>query len=332
MAKNTRFAYNIHDILYIESDIDLGLPSVFRVQATHVKPDLIVCIARTTPAKSELMKLDRIGRRYYGRRNKGFVLDILPLLHGRIMVGLRNLCDTPSHFEVSPLFLRLVKRPMGFYVLPLLVHFQALLDVKLVQKGYTLIHACCLKGRQGHGMLFTGLGGAGKSSVATFALSIDQRCSYLSDDIVITDGRRAYCFPSFEIPTKLDKLINRLERFLISTPKYDQPPTNELTNSRVERFAEIKEIFFLESGRTGITELAKDEAMEKIAITKECGVGSYLHNSLLMAYRYFNPKDNVERLSFRERAIIQQLLEQSRIYRLKFKSPTDLSNLLREIL
>jgi hypothetical protein len=317
--------YNIHGLVRVKTDINLNLPEYFITRKEEGNPDLIV---QTIPRiRTDDERLYRIGRRYYGVKHGKFVYDVLPFFGGRIGTSLREVRGKTTILGVTPLYSKLVRMNVGFYLLPISVHFQALLDLSLIKKGYTMVHASALVVSKNHGVVFTGIGGAGKSLAAALSLSICNEAGYLADDVVITDGKKAYCFPSFAGRTGfIDKLLCGLSQFLISTPKY------KFSSFRVVKSADVKKIYFLEGGARKITKLAKKEAIEKMLITKACGIGSYLNNSLFMAYQYFNPQENIEEFKSRERGIIQRIIEQADVFELSFNSPEELADLLKEIL
>jgi hypothetical protein len=184
---------------------------------------------------------------------------------------------------------------------------QVLLEIKLLQKGYTLIHAGGVS-KDGKGYVLFGWPGVGKSSTI-FGLSKTEGFEVFGDDVVILSrSGKMYSYPTkagifyksenvgaLDVP--LVKRFELLFRYLIAK----LPPFNryidvkmmvDLSNIvKVGDAAKLGRVYFLEHGQ-GKSRLNKGVAINKIvASTLQAFFDHYLSNKMFYAYCYINGFD-----------------------------------------
>lgn len=159
--------YNVHGILNISSEFDLGIPSVFLTDS-YVNPDLTVRL---------------ISKLSGSQRSDELVVPLFPL--GLRALRVRNLTGN-TVVEVCGADRRFVRSSF----LPVM----ALLWLKLLQKNYCLLHSACLA-KNGKGIVLAAYGDAGKTTTALRMIRNDA-FSYLSDDLTLIDDKGlAYSYP-----------------------------------------------------------------------------------------------------------------------------------------
>lgn len=182
-----------------------------------------------------------------------------------------------------------------------------LLEIKLLQKGCTLVHAGAVE-KDGKGSLMFGWPGVGKSSTI-FGLS-DKGFNVLGDDVVILGGDgNILSYPQDvgvfyksenvkNLRLSASKKIELFLRYAISR----LPPFNryigcklmvDLSNiAKIGKGASLEKVFFLEYG-SGEEVVEKDVAANKvIASTMQSFFDHYLSNKVFYGYCFvtgFNP-------------------------------------------
>jgi hypothetical protein len=215
----------------------------------------------------------------------------------------------------------------------------------------TIVHGSCIS-LNDDGILILGLSGAGKSLTAY--LSQKNNFQYLSEDITIVDEKRAYACPFTQsflnedlfIKTLLkDKKIGTRDYFRIISLKRVEKllkpslflPFNVLTPSKIkmtESFREnvdIKNIFILERGTIGISELSMEEALKRILLLNRTEF-YYDRDIFLTLYSLHNPEFKYESLLLRGKAILTKLVEKSNCFLIQTPHPSESLNLIQRCL
>jgi hypothetical protein len=183
-----------------------------------------------------------------------------------------------------------------------------LLEIKLLQKGYTLLHAGGVtKGDKGYALF--GWPGAGKSSTI-FGLSKEHGFEVLGDDMVILSNKgKLYAYPEKagvyfrsenvgRLGLPITKKFELFIRYVISKI----PPFNRYIGAKmmvdlsgivnVGSSAKLSKVYFLEHGK-GMSKMPKATAISKIvASTSQAIFDHYLSNKMFYAYCYTNGFDS----------------------------------------
>jgi hypothetical protein len=182
-----------------------------------------------------------------------------------------------------------------------------LLEIKLLQKGCSLVHAGGVS-KGGRGVVLFGWPGVGKSSTI-FGLSRERNFEVFGDDIIIVSKNgRLYSFPTKagvfyrsenvgELKLPLVKRLELFLRYLIARV----PPFNRYVDAKmmvdlssivnVGGSSNIDTVYFLEPGH-GKTKLSRSVALNRmIASTLQALFDHYLSNKMFYAYCYINGFD-----------------------------------------
>jgi hypothetical protein len=96
---------------------------------------------------------------------------------------------------------------------------------------------------------------------------------------------------------------------------------------KIEEKANIKNIFVLERGTSGIEKIEPREATRRILIINR-NEFSYHKNPLLFAYSYFNPSLDINELMRTEEDLIYTIVDKTDCSLLKANKPTGYIDLL----
>lgn len=199
-------------------------------------------------------------------------------------------------------FNKSTRRIFGVYEI-----IRMLLEIKLLQKGYTLVHAGGVS-KNGRGYLLLGWSGVGKSSTI-FGMSEEKDFEVLGDDrIILSKKRKMYSYPekagifyrstnlrNLNIP--LSRRFELMLRYIISrVPPFNRyvavKMTVDLSNIvKVGDVASLNKVYLLEHGQ-GMEKLNKKTALDRIiASTLQSFFDHYLSNKIFYAYCYANGFD-----------------------------------------
>lgn len=182
-----------------------------------------------------------------------------------------------------------------------------ILQIKLLQKGYSLIHAGAVS-KDGKGKIMFGWPGVGKSSTI-FGLSKTESFKVLGDDaIIISKTGKIYSYPQSlgvfyksenvgRLRLPIHKKFELLFRYIVC----NIPPFNRYVGCKlmvdmskvvnVSKSAPIDKFYFLETG-TGRTVIKKDRAINKIiASTLQSFFDHYLSNKMFYGYCFITGFD-----------------------------------------
>jgi len=162
-----------------------------------------------------------------------------------------------------------------------IVHFP--IFYKLERKGIYLMHASAVE-RDGRGVVFSGLNGSGKSTLSIY-LVLNHGFKYISDNFLLFDNRRIFCFPEVirVAPADLTRLGIE-EKGRIVYGKYQILPPDERISMSV-----FPEFFFLTciGERFELSSITEEEFVKKVM-----GFHNYLKefhwHSFMGLYRMFD--------------------------------------------
>lgn len=174
--------YSVHDLVRIKSNIEIhALPSYFEQEERFENPDIEISGGKLSFRKPKKGGLLRSNYHYWTEGSK------LCINYG---TGARLMCDDllgNARIRFTKNFRRFSSKgfldDLIFRVLP----------IKLIQKGYVLIHSGCVS-YDGRGILITGTPDSGKTSTVLSLLG--ERFRFMADDYAILGcGGVVYSYP-----------------------------------------------------------------------------------------------------------------------------------------
>lgn len=283
--------YNIHDIIRVFSNVKI-FPDYFKSEPSSV--DLII---KEENFKFDKNKFDKLGLKFYGGKDN---LYLEYLFYG---ILIQRLLISNVSGKTRFLFTRLTDK---LFDIKGIVTF--LLEIKLLQKGYTLLHSGAIcKGENAY--LLSAWSEMGKSSTI-FGLAKKEKIKVLGDDkIILSKDGTVYSFPekagiffhsknvkNLKLP--FSKKIELSLKYMVAKlpPLYLYiDPNLRIDLSKIAKVGEkgkLKEIFFLEWGKKGTSRLEKEIAIRKIlASTLQCLFGQFFARETFFAYCYLNNLD-----------------------------------------
>ena len=268
--------YNLHNLVTLKTNINLNIPSYFKVDKIQ-NPD-IEFIQEEFHANTN----NKIRTRnfYYWTENKRLYIDYnIPFINARAVI---NDLNDKTKIQVTKDFLKYSR---------ISIPIRAIIQLKLIQKGYSLIHAGCLN-YDGESILVVAPRDSGKTSTILSLLKnhefdfvsdaavINDKVNFMSDDLtIISDKKIAYSYPeqvdvsAHTLTSGIVKPYNgKIGRNYFLTLLLGRLFNIELTQKRDIPFdlivdtGKISKVFILTGGKNdeGIKEISKDEAVRKI--------------------------------------------------------------------
>ena len=284
--------YNIHGIVRVSSNVEGFIPKHFECKSLK-NVDLEIREGDFEFNKKAHKKIDF---KFYSGQNKAYFES---LFYGRPIYKVL-IANLVGRTKLS--FTTMTRRIFGVHEL-----IRMLLEIKLLQKGFTLVHAGGVA-KENHGYLILGWSGIGKSSTI-FGLAKERDFEIFGDDrVILSKGGEIYSYPekagvfyrsrniqNLNIP--LSKRLELMFRYFIAR----FPPFNRYMSIKmavdlsnivtVGEVAKLDKVYFLERGQ-GKEKLNKKIALNRIiASTLQAFFDHYLSNKMFYAYCYVNGFD-----------------------------------------
>jgi len=301
------FHYNIHDLVKIRTNLSKGnrLPSVFLVNNVD-SADIELYIDNSKVNTSGLIP---IGLRIFYDKNifihkcKFFLDAHLEVREetGRMVI------------RFNPLY-KIFRKPIDYFL--------AFLQMKLLDKGFSFIHAACVA-KDGICFLFPAFSDTGKTTTALQFLGSGY--NLLGDDMVITDGRNVLSYP-FSVAQKVIKpfetvpLLRKLKWF-----KTINPP--------IEEKATPQKIFLLKKGKKDeIEEATKEDLVKKLNIIMESSCPLFPFPRGVMLSYYFVKNIDIGTYIEKREKIISRLVNNCETWIVVAKESSNFYKLIKEII
>mgnify|MGYP000377271890 CR=1 FL=1 len=266
--------YSIHDILKIKTNVDLQIPNYFKVNDNIKKVDIEFVqkdISYTVPEERK----KRSGAFFYWIDKKALNIEYeIPIINARMIID-----DLEGETKVT-----FTKAFLKYG--DVLGLFEVIFALKIIQKGYSIIHAGCLKYRN-DGVLLVALRDTGKTSTVLSLLDgVDFR--FMSDDqVIVNEEGKALCYPrkvnispytlTSDILKPSDDIVSRIKRRLARSRfevifgdmlKIKMGNMREVPRDLIEKEAKIKKVFVLSGGyeKEGVKELDRDDVAKRILV------------------------------------------------------------------
>lgn len=325
-------SYNIHDILYVQTNVRGLLPDLLKdSKQGEEHPKLYVVVRQLSKRNTkQLTKNMKNGRNYI------LIDSNKPFSPKKILIS--DIEGRMSTFYVYLLGIRSKLKRLGNWIEKV---FQQLLELKLLTLNATLLHAASLD-ISGEGLIICAPSDVGKTTTSillTRHLSHDVKV--LSEDLVIiTSNGMAFSYPidvnihskhlkvcglsiGFKrtLALKLQGLIGRVcmyrrlrEVLGISKPPRISIPINEIFPSLVDK-TNPKIVVILKKGSRNVKEISGEKMARMLMITGWMGAPffKFLGNKVLLEYFYQCDLDPYE-FYRRVYKLYLKLCENSRCY------------------
>ncbi len=312
--------YSIHDIMKIKTNIEWAkLPTYLQVDGVD-EVDINI--------KEGKFDVDFDSLRPFGLRlfkGKNFLIH-KPYLYGDLKLKIQNL---DSNTDVC--FTKGYKKLYDFYGSTVGPHvlsqtLSSILLIKLLQKGYTIIHSACVS-RDNKGVLISAWGDTGKTFTSS---SLVQQCSFhfLSDDLTLIDRNgTAYCFPQ-----AMEKRIFHpfgkipfLNKMKISK-KIDVSKIGIVDKSKIDK------LFFLEKEKGNeLKEIDQHEALKRLLISTASTL-NFNTSETILAYSYLDNRLNLGDLTKKHEEIIRNTLKDIRCFEVKSRDARQFPRLIKDFI
>ena len=225
----------------------------------------------------------------------------------------------------------------------------ALLSIKLIQKGYAIIHSGGVSSSDGQVVLISGLPDTGKTSTV-LSLSDGEKFKFMGDDcIIIGENGLAYSFPigmgvrvaPHTLTGKLTPAHKTLEKKLLKSPlvsifleKFLRKETaryKKIPDEWVGDKGPIKKVFLIKGyGRRGVKRrISKNQAVKAIYLTSmEAAIIPHKYSNL---YFYSFGIDFFDLLK-KEKEILEKALKNAECYELAAPSIEKYPQIIRRTL
>lgn len=257
--------YSLHDLVTLRTNINLSIPSYFRVN--RIKDPDIDFIQEEFYEDSD----NKIRTRnfYYWIEGKELNIDYeFPFINARAVI--QDLGGKPK-IHVTKSFSKYSR--VGIPIRPII-------QLKLIQRGYTLIHAGCLN-YNGESILVVAPRDTGKTSTILNLLN-SINLMFMSDDLtIISDTQIAYSYPELIDVSPhtltgdfIEPYNSNLGKFYIPTLLLGRLFNIELTQKReipsglMGDKGKISKVFILTGGKEeAVKEIGIEESVRKIFIS-----------------------------------------------------------------
>jgi len=256
--------YSLHNLVTLRTNINLNIPAYFRVNEIQ-NPDIDFIQEDFYEDSDNKIRTRNF---YYWVENKELNIDYnFPFLNAR--AAIQDLGEKPK-IQVTKSFLKYSR--VG-------IPIRSIIQLKLIQKGYSLIHAGCLN-YNGEGILIAAPRDTGKTS-AILPLLTDSNFMFMSDDLtIISDTGEAYSYPELIDVSPhtftggfIDSYNSKIGKYHLPTLLLGRLFDIEFTQKReipselIVDKGKINKVFILTGGKEeAIKEIDRDEAARKIFI------------------------------------------------------------------
>ena len=268
--------FNLHNLVTLKTNIDLDIPLYFKVDKVQNSDIEFIQEEFHTNSNNKI----RTRNFYYWTDDKKLYIDYnIPFINaGAVISNLNN----KTKIQVTKDFLKYSR--IG-------IPIRAIIQLKLIQKGYSLIHAGCLN-YDGESVLIVAPRDSGKTSTILSLLKnhefdfisdaavINDKVKFMSDDLtIISDRKIAYSYPE-QVDVSAHTLTNgivesynsRIGSNYFLTLLLGRLFDIELTQKRdiprdlIVDTGKIGKVFILTGGKNseGINQINEDEAVRKI--------------------------------------------------------------------
>ena len=203
------------------------------------------------------------------------------------------------------------------------------LEIKLLQRGHTLIHAACLE-KDGEGIMLVAPPDTGKTF--TSIRLVRRGFNFMADDMTILGPEaRAYCFPTpmtihlvhlreLDLPLPRSARASVRARWLLNSLPWVKKLVSEarvdyrqvLKDIPITRRTRVAQVFFLERGPRGLEKI--DEALALSKLIPVAKMHRSIFDDLITIYSYYHPELDLGSLARRQEELYGELVEEAECY------------------
>ena len=311
--------YNIHDIVKIRANFEWAkLPAYFRVDNVD-NADINI---RVGTFDVDFDRLRPFGLRLY--KGEHFLVH-KPYLHGDLKLEIQRL-DGATDVYLTKSYKKLYDfygSTIGPHVLSEIL--SSILLIKLLQRGYTIIHAACVS-KDNAGVLLSAWSDTGKT--LTSSALLHDSFHFLSDDLTIIDRHgHAYCFPQ----EMRKRIFNPFEKIPFLN-RIRVSKRIDVSKRGIRDTSTIDKLFFLEK-ETGDTvrELDEHEALRRLLISTASTL-NFNANDVIMAYSYLDSRVHLGELTKQHEGIISDTLKGMRCFEVKSRDARQFPGLVKKVI
>lgn len=279
------------------------------------------------------------------------IYRLVSLLGGvKVKIMLKNLRAEPI-LCVNRVAFNLLKWPVRGLFTPGM-NLTNVVFTKLLELGYLTIHSCCVASKDAGGLLILAPSETGKT-MTVFSL-LGEGFTFLSEDLIITDGKYAYSCPFTSTYFHNDFIVNQLQglgllnkrdliklsfsRFLQKVPALvslfnpSPDPVKIMSGWRRENRAEINSIFMLRKGAANrLRKADKNTMVQEIEFLNRLEFWNF-GDPLLLHYSHCNPSFQLRELINREYEIVQSMVGKADCYIVECVNALDFHKMIKQAL
>lgn len=314
------YAYNIHNIFQISSDVDLKL-DYFKTYELARKYDLSIKLIKYEGLEKKYYQQIASGL-YYSTENDSIFSD-LRIFGIRIYWELKNILNKNTELRISKSYDFISKYIMLFQIAS--VHrleslFRMILQIKLLMNNGTFLIGSATTYKE-KCIIFSGTHGTGKTT-AVLSFIRHFNSFFLSDDHMILFNNAIYNYPT---------LIKQRKYNLdfVSFSKYTNP-INMFKDRLKESVSADYDIYFLEKSRKRfLQEIDKEDRIEKLTNINNKAI-QYFNERLFSSLPYFYNELSLLNLQKRQNDILSSFFENAKFYKISADDGEGHINLIKD--
>lgn len=273
----------------------------------------------------------------------------------RMQLGLRNLMQKTTELSLNDSYRRFGGTIIGMDVRPPNKHITNLILVRLLQRGFTLIHAAAVA-KNGEAMIICAPPETGKS-VTSFKLASDFGYDFMSDDVAVFGQQKLFStIPRTALTPSMCRLYNpklglskrervymfglmsragralKLNHLLGFAPTVEVNMMEILGQNAIDvcEQASVKMICFIERGGNEAMPLSPQESYAKLVALNRAEF-EYHHDNVLLCYSYFNPSFRIDELLRAESILLREATENANSWLVRSASADGFAKLISEL-
>lgn len=331
--------YSVHGIVKIKTNFEPPIPSYFKVDADDVFDADLEFIMGEIKDEVPKSRKKRSGAFFYWVDGNALNIEYeIPIINARMVID--NL-EGKTKVKFTKAFMKYGR---------IWNLFEVIFAIKLLQKGYSIIHAGCLKYRD-EGVLLVALRDTGKTSTVLSLLD-GKNFRFMSDDqVIISDDGRVLCYPrrvhispytlTSEILKPSRDIKSRIKRRLASSKfevvfgdilKITMGNLRDVPRELIEEEAKIKKVFVLSGGyeADGVRELDKDEVAKRILVNTLEIYNLFGIYSLNFYYQLFD--FDIFSIFDKQRQIVKSSLRNAECYEIRTNNVEKYPKMVRKVI
>ena len=336
--------YSIHDILKIKTNMEVSIPEYFLIKKEEVEEDFepdVEIIQENLDVVRPPIGIARSRNYFYWIKGSTLFMDYAaPFINTKLVID-----DLAGKTKIK------VTKALNRFGRVELPSFNSMLDIKLIQKNFALLHSGCLN-YKGQCFIITASRDIGKTSTV-LSLFDGKDFKFMSDDLTIISKKgEAYSYPEKVgisphtltgpvIPPYSGKsfIKGRLAKYHFLTLLFGRVLNLELVERKevpydlIEDKGVIEKIFILKGGseKEEIKRIDNAEAVEKI-LSATLGLINPSKVFLLNFYAYVCDFDLYGLLFEKKKKIVEEAIKDAECFEVRSNNVGRYSEMIREVI